>query len=77
HGPLALVGPGFPVLALAARDASEPSVAEAADSLAAKDAAAFVTSDKAGSARPLPHVATGHPLTDPLPLIVSFYGFVE
>jgi glucosamine--fructose-6-phosphate aminotransferase (isomerizing) len=25
----------------------------------------------------LPHVATGHPLTDPLPLIVSFYAFVE
>ena len=37
----------------------------------------FVTSDKARSARLLPHVATGHPLTDPLTLIVSFYGFVE
>ncbi|WP_292235841.1 SIS domain-containing protein, partial [Mesorhizobium sp.] len=44
HGPLALVGPGFPVLALAARDGSEPSVAEAADSLAGKGAAVFVTS---------------------------------
>ncbi len=51
HGPLALVGPGFPVLALAARDASEPSVAEAADSLAGKGAAVFVTSDKARSAQ--------------------------
>ena len=77
HGPLALVGPNFPVLALAARDASEPSVAEAADNLAGKGAAVFVTSDKSRSARPLPHVATGHPLTDPLTLIVSFYGFVE
>ena len=26
---------------------------------------------------PLPFAATGHPLTDPLALIVSFYGFVE
>jgi glucosamine--fructose-6-phosphate aminotransferase (isomerizing) len=77
HGPLALVGPGFPVLALAARDASEPSVAEAADNLAAKGAAVFATSDKAKSTKLLPYVATGHPLTDPLPLIVSFYGFVE
>ena len=77
HGPLALVGPGFPVLALAARDASEPSVAEAADNLAAKGAAVFASSDKAKNTRLLPHVATGHPLTDPLPLIVSFYGFVE
>jgi glucosamine--fructose-6-phosphate aminotransferase (isomerizing) len=31
HGPLALVRPGFPVLALAARDASEPSIAQAAE----------------------------------------------
>ena len=33
HGPLALVTPGFPVLALAARDRSEPSMAETADAL--------------------------------------------
>ncbi len=77
HGPLALVGPGFPVLALAARDASEASVAETADALAAKGATVFVTSLRTGQARQLPHVATGHPLTDPLPLIVSFYAFVE
>ncbi|THF58927.1 SIS domain-containing protein [Ollibium composti] len=77
HGPLALVGPGFPVLTLAARDASEPSLAEAADALAAKGADVFVTSALAKAANQLPHVATGHPLTDPLPLIVSFYAFVE
>ncbi len=77
HGPLALVGPGFPVLALAARDASEASVAETADALAAKGAAVFATSQRVGGARGLPFVATGHPLTDPLPLIVSFYAFVE
>ncbi|TIX03358.1 MAG: aminotransferase, partial [Mesorhizobium sp.] len=46
-------------------------------SLAGKGAAVFVTSDKANKALALPHVATGHPLTDPLTLIVSFYGFVE
>ena len=68
----------FPVLALAARDAAEASVAEAADRLADKGAAVFVTSAQAAkSARRLPFVATGHPLTDPLALIVSFYGFVE
>ena len=77
HGPMALVGPGFPVLALAARDASEPSIAEASDSLAGKGASVFVTSDRAGKARRLPFAATGHPLTDPLVLIVSFYAFVE
>lgn len=77
HGPLALVRPGFPVLALAARDASEPSIAEAADGLADRGAAIHITSSLAKKAKILPHVATGHPLTDPLMLIASFYGFVE
>jgi glutamine---fructose-6-phosphate transaminase (isomerizing) len=77
HGPLALVKPGFPVLALAARDRSEPSMAEAADLLHGKEAAVFVTSDLARKAVRLPFAATGHPLTDPLALIVSFYAFVE
>jgi glucosamine--fructose-6-phosphate aminotransferase (isomerizing) len=77
HGPLALVGPGFPVVALAARDASEQSMADTADLLAGKGASVFATSALSSKATMLPHVATGHPLTDPLPLIVSFYGFVE
>jgi glucosamine--fructose-6-phosphate aminotransferase (isomerizing) len=77
HGPLALIGPGFPVLALAARDAAEASTVEAADALAGKGAAAFVTSNGAKHAISLPHAATGHPLTDPLALVVSFYAFVE
>lgn len=77
HGPLALVRPGFPVLALVARDASETSMAESVERLAGKGASVFVSSSKARAGQALPHVATGHPLTDPLPLIVSFYAFVE
>lgn len=77
HGPLALVGPGFPILAMAARDASEPSVAESAKRLVEKGAAVFATSSLATSAHMLPFAATGHPLTDPLSLITSFYVFVE
>ena len=77
HGPLALVTPGFPVLALAARDKSEPSMAETADQLSAKGAAIFATSDLVSAARRLPFAATGHPLTDPLALVVSCYLFVE
>ncbi len=77
HGPLALVGPGFPVVALAARDASERSMAQTADLMAGKGASVFVTSALAARAARLPHAATGHPLTDPLTLIVSFYAFVE
>jgi len=77
HGPLALVGPGFPVLALAVDDAAQASTVEAADALAGKGGAAFVTSRRAKRATPLPHAPAGHPLTDPLALVVSFYAFVE
>ncbi|BCH28743.1 glucosamine--fructose-6-phosphate aminotransferase [Mesorhizobium sp. L-8-10] len=77
HGPLALVKPGFPVLALAARDRSEPSMAEAADHLVGKGATVFTTTALARAAAPLPFASTGHPMTDPLALVVSFYAFVE
>jgi glucosamine--fructose-6-phosphate aminotransferase (isomerizing) len=77
HGPVALVGRRFPVVTFAARDAALASVRETADALAAKGALAFITADGAASARRLPFVETGHPLTDALALIVPFYGFVE
>jgi len=77
HGPVSIVTPGYPVLGLAARDAAEASVAEMAHKLAGQGACAFLTSDRPGAATRLPFAATGHPITDPLALIVSFYGFVE
>jgi glucosamine--fructose-6-phosphate aminotransferase (isomerizing) len=77
HGPVRIVERGYPVLVLAARDAAEPSVAGMADKLAAQGAMTFITSDRAGAARSLPFAVSGHPLTDALVLIVSFYGFVE
>ena len=77
HGPLALVGPGFPVLSLAARDKAEQSSANVADGLADKGASIFATTNLVTKARRLPFAATGHPLTDPLSLITSFYAFVE
>jgi glucosamine--fructose-6-phosphate aminotransferase (isomerizing) len=77
HGPVSIVTPGYPVLGLAARDAAEASVADMAHKLAGQGAKAFLTSARPGAASALPFAATGHPLTDPLSLIVSFYGFVE
>ncbi len=77
HGPVALVGPRFPVLVLAARDAAEASVADIADGMGAKGAVVHVTSAAAKTAKRLPFVETGHPLTDALTLILPFYGFVE
>ncbi|MEZ5779676.1 MAG: SIS domain-containing protein [Paracoccaceae bacterium] len=77
HGPVSIVGQDFPVLAFASADAAEDAVVEVADAMAGKGAAVFVTSAKPKSAAALPAVRTGHPLTDPITLIVSFYAMVE
>lgn len=77
HGPVSIVRDGFPVLALMTGDASEPGMADTVAGLIKQGAAAFATSDRETGAAYLPHVATGHPITEPLGLIVSFYGFIE
>lgn len=77
HGPVSIVSSSYPVLALVARDAAESAIGALAEDLAERGADVLVTSDRAGKAGLLPFVATGHPLTDPLMLVVSFYAFVE
>ena len=77
HGPVALVENRFPVLSFIARDAAEQVAVDVIDGLSKDVALGFGTSDKLTEAQVLPFVATGHPLTDALALIVPFYGFVE
>lgn len=77
HGPVSIVERGFPIIAFSARDAAEPGLAETADALASKGGEVFATTERAQSAHRLPHVSTGHPLTDPIAAIVSFYVMVE
>ncbi len=77
HGPVSIVENGFPVIAFAARDAAEESLASVMDTLAGKGATVFATTPMVKHATPLPHAATDHWLTDPISAIVSFYGMVE
>lgn len=77
HGPVSIVEQGFPVIGFAAGDAAEDSLANVADTLAAKGATVFVTTSKLDKATTLPHTRTDHWLTDPIAAIVSFYGMVE
>lgn len=77
HGPVSIVGQSFPVIAFAAGDAAEDSVAQTSDALAEKGARVFTLAQGAKRATVLPHVRTGHGLTDPVAAIVSFYGMVE
>lgn len=77
HGPVSIVETGFPVLGLTAADEAETALVDVADQIAAKGAQVFVTSDKATQATGLPVARSAHALTDPIPLIVSFYAMVE
>jgi glutamine---fructose-6-phosphate transaminase (isomerizing) len=77
HGPVSIVGKGFPVLALAARDKGEQHVIPVCDRLVDQGANVFVTSALQTKAHHLPFASTGHGLTDALVQIASFYGFVE
>lgn len=76
HGPVSLVGSGFPVLAFLPDDAARKGLAGVLARIAADGAAVFVAGECAVGTR-LPSVATGHPLTEPLAMLVSFYAFVE
>jgi glutamine---fructose-6-phosphate transaminase (isomerizing) len=77
HGPVSIARAGFPVLALASRDAAEQSVTEIADHLARRGVDVFVTSGAKSAARNLSFARGSHPLTDPLLLVVTFYVFIE
>ena len=77
HGPVSIVDGGFPVIGLAARDEAESELARVADDLAAKGAKVFATSERVSKATSLTTIRTGHPLTDPISLIASFYAMVE
>ena len=77
HGPVSIIENGFPVLGFAVGDRAEKGLIEVADRMADMGANVFVTSSMAGRANSLAHVRTGHPLTDPIALIISFYAMVE
>ncbi|MEM8665215.1 MAG: SIS domain-containing protein, partial [Pseudomonadota bacterium] len=77
HGPVSIVAEGFPVIALAAADAAEEGLVAVSDTLAKRGARVFVTTTRETHANTLPVVRTGHPLTDPIAVIVSFYAMVE
>lgn len=77
HGPKSIIDQNFPVIAFAARDASEASMIDAVNMLTEQGGNCFITSDKACNASMLPFVASGHPVTDPLLLIICYYQFIE
>ena len=80
HGPLRLVEGRFPVLFFAPEDAALETNLKAAERLVSANAALFSVVAPSDAGLPgfrLPAERTGHPLTDPIGMILTFYCFVE
>lgn len=82
HGPLQLLGPAFPVVAFAQHDASRDAMDGAIARL--RGAGGQVIPVSTGTAElkgaelgGLAAASTGHPLLDPLAMLLSFYGLAE
>jgi len=83
HGPMALVGPGFPVLILAQPDETEAGTLALADEFRARGAQVWLASRDAeadpgsGPGQALPVADVPHPACAPLLLVQSFYRMVN
>ena len=72
HGPMALVGAGFPLLIFTQNDASRAGVTQLAGELAARGADVLLAGTSAAGATVLPTQAA-HPVIEPLLFAQSFY----
>jgi glucosamine--fructose-6-phosphate aminotransferase (isomerizing) len=72
HGPLELLGKGFPVLAYSPDDPSRPTSIEVITRLR-RIGARLLVAEQGG----LLYAATGHPIFDPVSMIQTAYGFIE
>jgi glucosamine--fructose-6-phosphate aminotransferase (isomerizing) len=73
HGPMALVGSGFPVLAFVQEDESRPGVEAAARACAAQGAAVMQAGGEAGDGVAALPTLVAHPALQPIAQIQSFY----
>jgi glucosamine--fructose-6-phosphate aminotransferase (isomerizing) len=72
HGPMALVGAGFPLLIFTQNDASRAGVTQLAGELAARGADVLLAGTSAAGATVLP-TREAHPVIEPLLFAQSFY----
>jgi len=81
HGPLAIVGPGYPILALAPYDRPYPQVLQLLQSLKEKGAELAVAASESEALQladaPLPLPRRFHPVLDSVLAVQAFYPFAE
>jgi glucosamine--fructose-6-phosphate aminotransferase (isomerizing) len=75
HGPMAIVGPGFPVLMLPPADEAGERFGAMARELAGRGAVVMLAGPAEPGALPLPVVEGLHPALAPVATILSFYKF--
>ena len=77
HGPLRLVGPGFPILAFLPDDPAFEAGRDALDRLVGLGATVMTASPRPAPGQPLPAIATGHGATDSIAMTQTFYALAE
>lgn len=79
HGPLALAGPAFPVMLFSQRDEALSGLVELAADLDGRGVPTVAAGpgDWPAASLVLPATPTGHPFSQPISLIQSFYPLVE
>lgn len=77
HGPMALVGEGFPMLVLAPRGPAQAGLLELAAMMRARGANVLLAAPPGTPDAALPLAAAGHEDLDPIPLVHSCYRMVE
>jgi glucosamine--fructose-6-phosphate aminotransferase (isomerizing) len=75
HGPVALVGAGYPVLVFAQEDETRPGVTALVSALRSKGARVLAAEPGPPQPGRLPVAAGLHPACDPVLLIQAFYAF--
>ncbi|HEY0502391.1 MAG TPA: SIS domain-containing protein [Lysobacter sp.] len=77
HGPMAIVGPGFPVLAFAQDDEIGAGTVAVAEEFRKRGAPVWLARPEAHGAGTLPMPASKHPACTPLLAVQSFYKAVN
>jgi glucosamine--fructose-6-phosphate aminotransferase (isomerizing) len=77
HGPMAIVGPGFPVLAFAQDDDTGAGTAAVAEEFRQRGAPVWLARPGAAGAGVLPLPDSQHPACTPLLTVQAFYGAVN
>jgi glutamine---fructose-6-phosphate transaminase (isomerizing) len=77
HGPMALIGDGYPLLVFAPRGPAQAGLLALADEMRARGANVLLAAPAGTPGCNLPIIDTGSPDLDPISVVQSFYPMVE